>query len=264
MKRSMLILAVGCVGHAMAQAPKPPLEFEVGSVKASKQSNNGVRGGCHGVDSRYSPAETASEPPLGRCVITDGRLGHIINIAWDLRSMNLIKGGPNWAVAGYNDRFSIEAKADNPMKYTEAELREMLQALLVDRFKLAFHRETATRAGFSMVVGKKGPILREAKGDEVTTSFGAQLKPFPGQPINLTVRKFSMARLANLLSQIGSGPVVDNTGLAGEYDFSLSWDETNGPTLSTAVQEQLGLKFEPAKVPISMFVIDSAERPSEN
>jgi uncharacterized protein (TIGR03435 family) len=104
-----------------------------------------------------------------------------------------------------------------------------------------------------MVVGKKEPTLREAIGDEVTASFGAQLKPFPGQPINLTIREYSMAKLANLLSQMGSGPVIDDTGLVGEYDFSLSWDETNGPTLSTAGQEQLGLKFEPKKVPVSMF-----------
>jgi len=87
MKRAVLILTVvGCVGLAIAQAPPAPLEFEVASVKASKQSNNGVRGGCHGIDSKYSPTQAAA--------------GHIINIAWDLRSMNLIKGGPNWAVAG--------------------------------------------------------------------------------------------------------------------------------------------------------------------
>jgi len=70
--------------------------------------------------------------------------------------------------------------------------------------------------------------------------------------------------LANLLSQIGTGQVVDKTGLTGEYDFTLSWDETNGPALSTAVQEQLGLRFEPQKVPISMFVIDSAEKPRDS
>ena len=95
-------------------------------------------------------------------------------------------------------------------------------------------------------------------------SFGAQAKPRPGEPIELTMRKTSMAELANLLSQIGAGPVLDKTGLTGEYDFKLSWDETNGPALSTALQEQLGLKLESQKVPISMFVIDSAERPGEN
>jgi uncharacterized protein (TIGR03435 family) len=63
---------------------------------------------------------------------------------------------------------------------------------------------------------------------------------------------------------MGSGPVVDKTGLRGDYDFTLSWDETNGPALSTALQEQLGLKFESQKVQISMFVIESAQKPTGN
>lgn len=70
-----------------------------------------------------------------------------------------------------------------------------------------------------------------------------------------------MSVLANVLSNIGPGPVVDQTGLRGEYDFTLSWDETNGPVLTTALQEQLGLKLEPQKVPVPQFVIDSAEKP---
>jgi uncharacterized protein (TIGR03435 family) len=69
-----------------------------------------------------------------------------------------------------------------------------------------------------------------------------------------------MQGLANLLSNVGPGPVVDKTGLTGEYDFKLSWDETNGPALTTAIQE-LGLKLEAEKVPIQMFVVDSAEKP---
>jgi len=193
----------------------------------------------------------------------DGRLGHIIGIAWNLRQMQFIKGGPDWALTGF-DRYTIQAKAEDPAKATEAQLLEMLQTLLVERFKLKFHLETSEKAGFALVVGKNGPKLKPAKSEDVWVSFGAQLKPFPGQPVDLTTRKFSMAMLANLLSQIGPSQVVDKTGLTGEYDVTLSWDETNGPALSTAVQEQLGLRFEPQKVPISMFVIDSAEKPKDS
>jgi uncharacterized protein (TIGR03435 family) len=57
---------------------------------------------------------------------------------------------------------------------------------------------------------------------------------------------------------------VDETGLTGGYDFKLSWNETDGPALTTAVQEQLGLKLEPKKVQVSLFVVDSAEKPDEN
>jgi uncharacterized protein (TIGR03435 family) len=253
-----LWLAVIASGLSAAQ----PLRFEVASVKMG-DGNGGVQGGCHGVDSRYSPKEGASAPPLGRCMISNGRLGHMINIAWDLRQMQLIEGAPDWVVGG-SDRYTIEAKASDPAKTTEAQLLEMLQTLLVERFKLKFHRETSERAGFALVAGKNGAKLKIAKGDELVTNFGAQLKPAPGQPIDFTARKYSMARLANLLSQIGPGPVVDRTGLTGEYDFTLAWDEVNGPTLSAAVQEQLGLRLEAQKVPISMFVIDSAEKPKDS
>ncbi len=256
MKARLLAFSM-CAILAVAQ----PLKFEVASVKnANPASNAGVAGGCHGIDSKYSPKEAATAPPLGRCVITDGRLGHMINIAWGLRSMLAIKGGPDWVLGGF-DRFSLEAKAEDPAKATEAQLSEMLQNLLVERFKLKFHYETAERAGFSLVVGKNGPKLGSAKGEDVTLDFGAQGKPGRGGPVNLTLRKYSLAALANLLSQVGPGPVVDKTALSGEYDFTLAWDETNGPALTTAVQEQLGLKLEPTKVSVSTFVIDSAEKP---
>lgn len=73
-----------------------------------------------------------------------------------------------------------------------------------------------------------------------------------------------MTMLASLLSRIGPGPVIDKTGLQGVHDFTLSWDEAAGPSLGTALQEQLGLRFESQKVPVSLFIIDSAQKPSGN
>ena len=119
-------------------------------------------------------------------------------------------------------------------------------------------------AGFGLVVAKNGPKLREAAGDEVVTSFGPSLKPRPGEPINLTARKYSMTMLADLLTGIGPGPVRDQTGLNGVYDIKLLWDETSGPSLFTALQEQLGLRLESQKVPQSFFVFESAQRPGAN
>lgn len=215
-----------------------------------------------------STPNTASmrRPPRRRSVdawITDARLSHLIAMAHGLHSIGLIKGASDWVIAG-SERFTVQAKAEDPTKATEEQLHEMLQTLLVDRFKLKFHRENRDMPGFAMVIAKNGPKLQEAKGDEVATSFGASLKPMPGEPISLTARKYSMPMLANLLSQIGPGPVIDKTGLPGVYDFKLSWDESAGPSLSTALQEQLGLRFESQKVPVSFFVIDSAQRPNEN
>ncbi len=258
-----MFIAIGLVLLAQAYYAAPA-EFEVASVKVSK-SGNGVRGGCHGIDSKYTPNEIASAPPLGRCVITAGRLSHLIGIAFDLRSMALIKGAPVWVIQGA-DRFNIEAKAEDPAATTEAQLLEMLRALLIERFDLKFHRESVEKPGFALVVAKRGPKLQESKGEEAVTTFGGanKFKPMPGGPISLTARKYSMAMLANLLTNLSPDPVIDKTGLTGVYDFTLDWDESVGPSLFSALTDQLGLHLESQKVPVSLFVIESVQKPAEN
>jgi uncharacterized protein (TIGR03435 family) len=162
-----------------------PLTFEVASVRKSTSGFNGVRGGCHGIDSKYGAAELSTAPPLGRCVITDGRLSHLIGIAYGV-SMGMIKDSPDWVIAG-SERFNIEAKAGDPAKVTEAQLHEMLQALLAERFQLKFHRENRDMPGFALVLGKNTQNLtklREAKGDEVVLGFGGAAKPNPAGPIS--------------------------------------------------------------------------------
>jgi uncharacterized protein (TIGR03435 family) len=260
-------LAVPATAQVSTEKDATP-KFDVASVKLDK-SNNGVPGGCHGIDSRYTPSQTdmlgrtipdAARPPLGRCVVTSARIGHLIGIAWGL-PMRLIEGEPDWADG--SDRFRIEAKAEEPEKTTEALLLVMLQALLMDRFQLKFHRQTVEQPGFALVVGKNGSKMKPAKGEDVVTGFGGQIKPAPDRG-KMTTRKCTIARLVEILSFIRSSPVVDKTGLDGEYDFTLNWDEDEGPTLRTAVEEQLGLKLEPQKVAVSLFVIESAQKPSPN
>jgi uncharacterized protein (TIGR03435 family) len=240
---------------ALAQAQPA---FEVASLKPGR-AGAGVKGGCHGIDSRYAPNEIAAAPPLGRCVVTDGRLGHLLFIAYRLHSMASVEGGPDWVKSG-EDRFTIEAKAEDPAKATEEQLYQMLQAMLTERFSLKFHQVTRDVPGFALTVAKKGPKLTPAKSEEVERNWVAG--PSRGANV-LTVRHFSMAMAAKALSVFGD-PVVDKTGLTGAYDFTLSWDETNGPQLSTALQQQLGLKFESEKVPVSFLVIDSAQKPTAN
>ena len=111
------------------------LEFEVASVKPDKAYNDNVRGvsgGCHGVDSRYTSVDAATAPPLGRCVVTSARIGHLVSIAWEL-PMRMIEGEPEWPEGA--ERFDIEAKAEEPAKATQAQLLLMLQTLLIDRSK---------------------------------------------------------------------------------------------------------------------------------
>jgi len=199
-------------------------------------------------------------------VFTDARLSHLINIAWDLRSMALIKSGPDWIARG-DERFNIVAKAEAPAKATEKQLLAMLRTLLVERFALKFHLETTETPGFALVRVKDGKQLQASTAEEDGIIFngGAVKKPGPGQPLSLKARRYSMAMLVALISRVADrGPGIDKTGLDGVYDFTLSWDEDAGPSLATALREQLGLKMESAKVPESYFVVDSAQRPTEN
>ena len=245
-----------------------PLSFEAASVKAAAPGPNGVRGGCHGIDSVYGPQQRAEAPPLGRCVITDARLSHLIGIAYGVSMLNL-KTGPDWIQRG-DLRFNVEAKAENPTKTTEQQLLTMLQNMLVERFQMKFHIETSETSGFALLPGKNGSKLQVSKSDETKVTFigpqGQDIgKPFPGQPISMTARKLSIPTLLSVLTAVGGhGPGADKTGLTGEYDFALSWDEQAGPDLSTALRDQLGLRMEAEKVPVSVFVVDSAQKPGAN
>jgi len=150
---------------AQARPPITPIAFDVASLKPSNSGVNGFKGGCHGVDSVYTPDQKASAPSPGRCVITDARLSHLISIAWDLSSMALIQSGPDWIARG-DERFDIVAKAEDPAKATEQQLHSMLQALLVERFQLKFHRETKEMPGFALMAAKNGAKLQTSKSED--------------------------------------------------------------------------------------------------
>jgi uncharacterized protein (TIGR03435 family) len=260
MKSPAFRLLSGILGFALVTAaqtqPDPSrASFEAASIRPSP-SGNGVRGGCRGIDSKYGLDDTA--PPLGRCVITDGRLSHLIMIAWQLNAIDMIRNAPDWVIGGA-ERFSIQARADDA-KTTEAQLLGMLRKLLEDRFQLKYHRENREESGFALVVAKNGPKMEKSRDDEVTT-----LGPFnKGNPtIAISARRYSMAMLASFLSTFGPGAVKDETGLQDFFDINLTWNEKEGPSVFTALQ-QVGLRLEPRKVPVSYFVIDSASRPGDN
>jgi len=146
------------VSHAQSR------DFEVSSIKPTRLQGEGVKSACHGIDSKFSPKDLAATIPLGRCVITSGRLSHMIGVAYNI-TMDTLKGGPEWVMNGDN-RFDLEAKAEDPSTATEADLQVMLQRLLGDRFKLKFHRETQEVDGMELVVAKNGPKVRQAGPDE--------------------------------------------------------------------------------------------------
>ena len=151
------------------------------------------------------------------------------------------------------EQYDIVAKTGAPV--SQDQLRLMLQTLLAERFGLVFHREEATRSIYALTVGKNGPKLTEAKSDD-NAGIAADVG-------HLVFTAASMSVLARRLSQQLHEPVSDLTGLKGIYNFALDWqqdDNVLGPSLFTAVQEQLGLKLEARKVPVEVLVVDHAAK----
>jgi uncharacterized protein (TIGR03435 family) len=257
-------LALVLAFHSSGQTPPPAAvaahaEFEVASVKIVNHSvpPHGV-----GLNIRH-----------GTLTMDAAALRQIIGLAYGIQRVR-VEGGPDWLD---HELYDIAAKAENP-EATRDEIREMLQTLLTERFKLAFHRDTRNLPVYTLVVAKGGSKLQRAKEDEKT---GVNFTAESGR-LQLTLLKQSMAGLVNTLANRLNSPVLDQTGLTGLYDFRLEFapdmparpDGTtpmlngvpveSGPSLFTALQEQLGLKLEEKKGPVEVMVIDHAEHPGEN
>jgi len=270
------VLNLGSLG---AQSPAASPVFDVASIKPSAPDARGT--------------SLMLQPPNG-LRITNAPLRMLITFAYDIRDFQL-SGGPGWIGA---DRYDILAKAertasndnvpDDPRKMTDAqrmnkqqEMRERMRALLADRFQLTIHRETKEAPVYALVVAKGGSKIQPAKEVEE----GPQ-----GMRMNrgeLTGMKAPISMLATTLSSQLGRPVIDKTDLKGKYDFKLQWTpdagpgvdplkqlppgveappppSADGPTIFTALQEQLGLRLESQKGPVETIVIDRVEKPSEN
>lgn len=271
---AVLIVASG----AIAQTDRRP-EFEVASIKPSAPGSRGM---------------FIRPTPGGRVSITNMTLKELIVIAWSVQSFE-ISGGPAWLDSA---RYDIAAKAENSFK--DGELRTMLQALLADRFQLAIHRETKELPIYALTLarkdGKLGPGLAEPKeGGCAQIEPGKPPPPLsPGapppcggftmQPRALKASGALVAQMAAPLSRFLGRRVVDKTGLTARFDIGFEWTpddiqlaqmqlppdapkpqfDPNGPSIFTAIQEQLGLKLESQKGPVETIVIDHVEKPSEN
>jgi uncharacterized protein (TIGR03435 family) len=195
-----------------------------------------------------------------------------------------MSGGPDWLKTATWD---IAAKADH--RITIDEKRQMIRALFEDRFKLKTHRESHDGRIYALVLarsdGKPGPNLKPSSLDcaaiaEARRQAGsAAPAPTPANPVpacgaimgpNLYKGQgVQIAGFANTLAAMMREMVVDETGLTGWFDISLTMtldaaSPDGPPSVFTAVQEQLGLKLEPRRGPVETFVIDSAERPTSD
>jgi len=191
-----------------------------------------------------------------------------------------ITGGPGWLDSS---RFDIAAKAGgNP---GPLEMLSMLQTLLEDRFRLVVHRETRVLPLYSLVMANSGrplgPGFRQATEAECATPVTAAppcggVRNSFGVQSGFSATSIPMSQFALAFSNVLHTWVEDKTGLEGKFDFRLTWapdgdvspgpgsPENSGPSIFTAMQEQLGLKLLAGKGPVEMLVIDSADKPSQN
>jgi uncharacterized protein (TIGR03435 family) len=260
----MVILAV----MAFAISPSAvQLAFEAATIKPHGPDGPAivVGGSCHGIDSKYDPGPFI--PPQGRCVFTRMALINLLGAAYfpagGISSPRRFTGGPSWAAS---DTWDVQGKAEDTDGTTEAQLRQMLQALLAERFKLQFHHETAEVQGFALVIGKNGlKIDEETSGESFSMTGRGDIYTFKNAPLS---------RLVPYLSNQVGAAVVDKTGLTGGYSFSIKMpprlaavtDGTAndpGPSIFTILQDEFGLRLEPQKLQMDVVVIDHAEKPME-
>ena len=229
---------------ALAQQVAKRPAFESASIKPSKTTD--------GADSDTSLGYFRG----------DGTLKAFIRMAYGVNNEQ-IEGGPKWLD---EDRYDIEARADGPARGPE--LTEMLQTLLTDRFSLEFHHASKTVTGYALIPAKGGLKIKEvgpSDNHSTHTTRGS-----------MSVETVTLSRFAAGLSRVLGAPVADQTGNSGSFTFTLTWAPENsriststtdagaadGPSIFTAVQEQLGLKLESRRVPLDMLVIDRAGKPA--
>jgi uncharacterized protein (TIGR03435 family) len=206
---------------------------------------------------------SSSRGSQGQVVFTNQTLKRLVERAYSVKPFQVT--GPDWME---NLRFDIVAKY--PPETEDDDRSIMLRTLLEDRFKLAVHRESKEMPGYALMIAKRGFKLKpvEPGGRSDTSSSGGRVR-------TLTAKNISMAHLADFISRNLDQMVVDRTGLEGAYDFELRWtnDDQNSssteadaaPSLFTALQETLGLRLQPQKVPTEIIVVDRVERvPTEN
>jgi uncharacterized protein (TIGR03435 family) len=265
---------------AQSSAPAPGPEFEVASIKPN---NSG------------SLRTSLDLQPGSRFVAVNVSVGALANFAFgDNGPLGPNRLSINQAFAGGGsvvmvDRYDIQAKAGGDL--TQSQLPFALQRLLADRFKLVVHHETRSLPGYDLVLAnagqRLGPRLRRSDADCSNPQAGppaaADGKPacgfqsFPGKATGrVTMFDFARRVLVSVLED--RPPVEDRTALTGTFEFELDWTpdgpapsrppdappappiDSNGPSVFTALREQLGLKLERNKEQIDVLVIDHAER----
>jgi uncharacterized protein (TIGR03435 family) len=277
-----LAIATAFLPLTVSAQSTQPLSFDVASIRVNRE-----------VSDRPTLLRAILQPG-GRVAMRNQSLRDMILAAFGIKENELI-GGPGWVGS---TGFDLDARGAADM--TAETARAMLRTLLADRFSLAVHREQRDLPIYVLTMaarnGRPGPQLRPAAAlcAAPTRPKGMPSGPppskLPPQPVPLGAvatpprcpslfipghfsgRAVAMEVLAGELSDVGDRPVMNRTGLMGEFDLDLTYapeliaapEAAALPGLATALQDQLGLKLEAARGAVEVLVIDRAAMPAEN
>ena len=255
-----------------AQAPPAaPITFDVASVR---RNTSGGTGGQFQIF------------PGGQFRAANASVRQLVQAAYDFAYERFqIVGGPSWID---DERYDVQAAPVAQSRdriATAQEIAVRIQALLADRFKLVLRRETREMSLYDLRLarpsalpvnsGTCAPRGPEPKApDDVRPYCGLSSRPDSGDLEHLVGTGVRIPVLARRLQQLVEAIVVDQTDLAEAYDFTLDYvrprnfaarqDATDGVSIFTALQEQMGLRLVPRRGPVEVMVIDSVDRPTEN
>jgi uncharacterized protein (TIGR03435 family) len=258
------ISVVLALGAAFGQTAGTPLSFEVASVKPASAPIATKDAYTEGYNAGMRAALAAQGLRIvgQRVTVTDNSLKDLIRLAYQVKDHQI--SGPAWMAT---EKYEIAATM--PAGASRGQVPEMLQTLLAERFHLKLHREMRKMAVYALVAAKGGPKLTAAAGPASGRGGTGWTSSNAGRVL---AKAASMAAFADLLSKAAGRPVIDMTRLTGLYDFDLTYTPElsataadAGPTLATALLEQLGLKLEKREMQVEVLVIESADKvPTEN
>jgi len=254
---------------APTSVPAKPIAFDVVSIKQNKSDSMGG---------------SARSSPDGVTFVNTNMLVQIAP-AYGVE-MDEVSGLPDWAKENHYD-IQYKVAAEDIAAYRKlprSESQRMTQAVLEDRLKLKVHFGTKEVPMYQLVIAKGGPKLHEAKPGD---TYPNGMKAPDGTPISgsgmrmgrgmITGQQIAVSFILNSLKAATGRDVIDKTGLTGKYDIDLHWTpespavspdsaplDVAGPSIFTALEEQLGLKLEPTKGDIKTLIIDHIEPPTPN
>ena len=256
-----LVAAFLCAVTPLAVA-QTRVQFEVAAIRSANFPNDQFFAGFVAGGGLCGPGRM--QQAGSRVAFERVTLCGLIRFVYDVKDYQVVEM-PGWMKREEPSTFfDIDARTPGETAVPVDQVREMVSSLIRDRFQVALHKEDRELPVYALTVNSDGPKLIGGAHQRCRDLMKGAISMGPGTCFGMT-----MTQLAVFLSRETDRAVVDRTGLTERYGFSLEWSRARAPvdgqvSIFTAVQEQLGLKLVPQRLPAEAIIVDRAERPSPN